>query len=153
MSNTVLFLRFFFYVDHFLKVFIEFVIILLLFYVFWPWGISNLSSPRGARIEPICPTLKGEVLDTGLPGKPQHCQYVRDLKVDAMSSPFNNMSPHLPEYMLRSSKGVLKAMMHGVHISENLILLSRECGLSIMHLKISPCDSTLQAIENQYFRQ
>ena len=37
--------------------------------------------------------------------------------------------------------------------SGNLILLSCECGLSIMHLKISPCDSTLQANENQYFRQ
>ena len=102
--------------DHFFKVFIEFVTILLLFYVFWPRGIWNRSSPTGARIEPICPALEREVLDTGLPGKPQHCQYIRDLKVDAISSPFNNMSPHLLDYMLKSSRGVLKAMMPGVHI-------------------------------------
>ena len=73
-------------------------------------------SPTGARIGPICPALEGEVLDTGLPGKSQHCQSVRDLKVDAMSSPFNTMSPHLLDYMLKSSRGVLKAMMAGVHI-------------------------------------
>ena len=36
---------FFFDVGHFFKVFIEFVTILLLFYVFWPLDIWDLSSP------------------------------------------------------------------------------------------------------------
>ena len=51
------------------KVFIEFVTILLLFYVlvFWPQGMWNLSSPPG--IKPAPPALEGEVLTTGPPGK------------------------------------------------------------------------------------
>ena len=55
------------------EVFIEFVTILLLFYVLVPWprGTRGLSSPP--RIEPApAPTaLEGEVLTTGLPGKSQ----------------------------------------------------------------------------------
>ena len=59
------FLRFFFNVDCFLKVFIEFVKILLLFYVlvFWPGGIWILAPRPG--IEPALCALKGEVLKIG----------------------------------------------------------------------------------------
>ena len=39
---------FFFNVDHF-KVFIELILPLLLFYVFWPPGMCNLSSPTRDR--------------------------------------------------------------------------------------------------------
>ena len=44
------------------KVFIEFVTILLLFYVlvFWPWGMWDQTPP---------PALEGEVLTIGQPGK------------------------------------------------------------------------------------
>ena len=50
------------------KVFIEFVTILLLFYVlvFWPQGMWDLPGPG---IEPTPPALEGEVLTTGPPGK------------------------------------------------------------------------------------
>ena len=50
-------------------VFIEFVIILLLFYVsaFWPQGLWYVSSPIWT--EPIPSALKGEVFTTGPPGK------------------------------------------------------------------------------------
>ena len=52
---------FFFDVDHFFKVFIEFVTKLLLFYVlvFWSRGMWDLSSLPG--IEPTTPALEGEV--------------------------------------------------------------------------------------------
>ena len=62
---------YFFFLKFFLmwtifKVFIEFVAILLLFYVlvFWPRGILG-SLTR----DPITPALKGDVLVTGLPRK------------------------------------------------------------------------------------
>ena len=60
------FLRFFLCVPYF-KVFIEFVTILLLFYVlvFWPRGMWD-SWPG---MEPMPPALEGEVLTTGLPEK------------------------------------------------------------------------------------
>ena len=50
-------------------VFIEFVIILLLFYVLalWPQGLWYVSSPIWT--EPIPSALKGEVFTTGPPGK------------------------------------------------------------------------------------
>ena len=51
------------------NVFIEFVTILLLFYVlvFWPRGMRDLSSPT--RVKTRTPALEGEVLTTGRPGK------------------------------------------------------------------------------------
>ena len=49
------------------KVFIQFVTILLLFYVlvFWPQGMWNHSSPSNLQ----APALEGKVLTTGPPGK------------------------------------------------------------------------------------
>ena len=54
-----------------LKLFIEFVIILLLFYalVLWSWGMWDLSPHRQPGIKPIPFTLEGKVLTTGRPGK------------------------------------------------------------------------------------
>ena len=51
------------------KVFIEFVTILLLFYVLvlWP-GACGILAPRPG-IKPAPPTLEGEVFTTGPPGK------------------------------------------------------------------------------------
>ena len=51
------------------KVFIEFVTVLLLFYVlvFWPQGMWLLGPRPG--IEPAPPALEGEVLTTGPPEK------------------------------------------------------------------------------------
>ena len=53
-----------------LKVFIEFVTILLLFYVFWFFGpeACGILAPRPG-IEPAPPALEGRVLTTGPPGK------------------------------------------------------------------------------------
>ena len=69
MKPTVhlVFLKDFFDVDHFFKVFIEFVTILLLFYVlvFQPGGMWD---PQPG-IEPTPPALEGKVLTTGPPGK------------------------------------------------------------------------------------
>ena len=61
------FLRFFFWYVPYFKVFIEFVTILLLFYVlvFWPGGMWD----PWPGMEPISPALEGEVLTTGLPEK------------------------------------------------------------------------------------
>ena len=51
------------------KVFIEFVTILLLFYIllFWPWGTWDLSSLT--RDQTRTSSLEGEVLTTGPPGR------------------------------------------------------------------------------------
>ena len=63
------FLKFFFYVDHF-YVFIEFVTILLLFYVLGFFGqeVYVILAPQPG-IEPALPALEGGVLTTGPPGK------------------------------------------------------------------------------------
>ena len=55
--------------DFFFKVFLEFVITLILFYVlvFWPRGLWNLNSQT--RVEPAPPALKGKILTPGPPGK------------------------------------------------------------------------------------
>ena len=60
--HEVLFFKGFFWCGPFFKVFIEFVIILLLFYVlsFWPWGMWDLSSLT--RSKPTLPALEGEIL-------------------------------------------------------------------------------------------
>ena len=52
------------------KVFIEFVTVLLLFYVlvFWLRGMWDLSSRT--RYRTLTPALEGEVLTTGLQGSP-----------------------------------------------------------------------------------
>ena len=53
------------------KVFLEFVTVLLLFYVVIFWGdvrCVGVLAPR-PRIEPATPALEGEVLTTGPPGK------------------------------------------------------------------------------------
>ena len=57
------------------KVFIEFVTILLLFYIlaFWPQSMWDLSSQPG--IEPTPPALEGGILTTGLPGKSQETHF------------------------------------------------------------------------------
>ena len=66
----------------FLKVFIEFVTILLLFYilVFWPQGMCDLSTNQESELE--TPDLEGKDLTTGSPGKSQdfvlihlYCKY------------------------------------------------------------------------------
>ena len=56
---------FFFSMCTIFKTFIEFVTILLLFYVFvfWPWGMWDLGSPAG--IKPAPTALEGQVLTTG----------------------------------------------------------------------------------------
>ena len=68
VSAPVLFLRLFWY-GPFFKVFIEFVTILLLFYVlaFGCEACGVLVSQAG--IEPTLPALEGKVLTTGPPGK------------------------------------------------------------------------------------
>ena len=63
------FFFFFFLTWTVFKIFIEFVTILLLFYVldFWRRGMWGLSFPT--RPAPTHPTLEGEVFTTGPPGK------------------------------------------------------------------------------------
>ena len=69
--NIFFFLEDFFDVDHFLKAFIEFVVVLILFNVtLWFFGCEAcgiLARPPG--IKPALPALEGEVLTTGSPGK------------------------------------------------------------------------------------
>ena len=71
--------------DHFLKVFIKFVSILLLFYVleFLPRGMQDPSSQT--RDPPAPPTLEGKVLTPGPLGK---CPII-SLKIHLQSSPFS----------------------------------------------------------------
>ena len=53
-----------------LKLFTEFVIILLLMFVFWFFGHEPLGIlAPWPGIEPAHPALESEVLTTGLPGK------------------------------------------------------------------------------------
>ena len=63
------------------KVLIEFVAILLLFYVliFWPQGMWDLSSPT--RDGTHTPCLEGEVLATGLPGRSPKCFHMTNLEL------------------------------------------------------------------------
>ena len=58
--------------NHFLKVFIEFITVLLLFYVLvvWPQGMWDLVPQAG--IKPVPPALEGAVLTPGSSGKFQH---------------------------------------------------------------------------------
>ena len=62
-----------------LKVFTEFVTILLLFYVLvsWPRGVWNLSFLTNLSIpismEPVPPALEGEVIKSGPLGGPHGC--------------------------------------------------------------------------------
>ena len=60
----------FFDVDHFLKVFIEFVIILLLFW-FFGYQACRISAPWPV-IGTTPSALEGEGLNTGVLGKAQH---------------------------------------------------------------------------------
>ena len=68
---------FFFYKVFFMwsifKVFIDFVIILLLLFMFWSAGreACGISVPQPA-IKPAPPVLEGDVLTTGPPGKSLH---------------------------------------------------------------------------------
>ena len=63
---------FFFLMWTILKIFIEFVTILLLFYLFGGFGHEayGIFAPCQG-IEPTSPTLESKVLTTGLPGKSQ----------------------------------------------------------------------------------
>ena len=65
-----IFLKDFFDVDHFLDVFIEFVTVLLLFYVLFFFGCEacGILVPQPG-IEPASSALEGGVLTTGAPGK------------------------------------------------------------------------------------
>ena len=68
------------------KVFIEFVTILLLFYVFWFFGreACGILAPRpGIEATPLA--LEGEVLTTGLPGK-SHVMYFELIFVTSVKS-------------------------------------------------------------------
>ena len=70
-QNFVFFLIYiYFWCEPFLKSFIEFVTILLLFYVlvFWLRVACGILAPWPG-IEPVPPALEGEVLTTGPPGK------------------------------------------------------------------------------------
>ena len=68
LNKFCLFVVFDFLMSAILNVFVEFVTILLLFFVLvlWPQGRFDLSSPSGFK--PILPALVCEVLATGPPG-------------------------------------------------------------------------------------
>ena len=69
MHHFIFFFKIFFYVDFF-KVFIEFVTILVLFYVLFFFGpeACGILAPQPS-IEPIPSALEGEVLTTRPPGQ------------------------------------------------------------------------------------
>ena len=58
--------------DHFLKVFIECVTIVLLLFMFWIFGreACNTLAPQSGT-KPTHPALEGEVLTTGVPRSPK----------------------------------------------------------------------------------
>ena len=72
LSTILFFFLRFFWCGPFLKFLIEFVTILLLFYVFWFFGheACGILAPQPG-IKPTPPALEGEVLTTGLPRKSQ----------------------------------------------------------------------------------
>ena len=68
-------LKIFSYVDQLLKVFIEFVSVLLLFYIFVFLTMMHVGSylpDQGSNLH--SQALEGEILTTGLPGK-SHCNF------------------------------------------------------------------------------
>ena len=80
MRNNFFFLGFFFWCGPVFKVFIEFVTILLLFYVleFWPrgmWDLNYLTSDQTCTPS----ALEGEVLTTGPPGKSWEITFLKSL--------------------------------------------------------------------------
>ena len=77
----------------FKKVFIEFVTLLLLFYVliFFCHEAYGMLAPR-LGIKPATPALEGEVLPTGPPGKSLIWEY----KADAAAKAFAGASSPLP---------------------------------------------------------
>ena len=94
LTLNFFFLRFFFTWTSFLKVFIEFVMILLLFYVlvFWPWGMWILAP--WPRIRPTPSLTEGKVLTIG-PRKSWHCMLIEGLECDGsvkMKVKFPNMT-------------------------------------------------------------
>ena len=89
--------------DHFLKVFFEFVTILLLFYVlvFGRKACGILAPQPG--IEPAPPALEGEVLTTGPPGKSLCSENLTSLKPKILDN--NTEKRHVskitdPQYQL-----------------------------------------------------
>ena len=70
IPKCVSFLKIFFFFDgeHFLRVFTEFVTMLLLFHVLvlWPQGMWDLSFPTG--VKPTPPALEGKIFTNGPPG-------------------------------------------------------------------------------------
>ena len=67
--TTFFFFILFFFLNF--KVFIEFVVVLLLLFTFWLFGheACGISAPQEG-IKPSPPALEGEISTTGPPGKP-----------------------------------------------------------------------------------
>ena len=82
-KSCVVFLKDIFDVDHFL-VFIEFVTVLLLFYVcffvFFFLG-QKVCEILVSGTEPAAPALQGEILTTGLPGKSQKLYFLQVVNI------------------------------------------------------------------------
>ena len=83
---VLLFLRFFFLYRPFFKVFMEFVTILLLFYVSWGHQACRILAPW-LGIEPTPPALEGKVLTTGPPGKSGPCTNFKPMNIVLTHSP------------------------------------------------------------------
>ena len=107
------------------KVFIEFVTILLLFYVFlvfWPWAMWDLSSPTKGRT--CTPALEGEVLTTGPPEK-SLCSLVLIWNSDYFKKPY--MTWTFVKLTVNSIFG--KEFVKLIKNTKNSLCLSSQCHL------------------------
>ena len=85
-STSFFFKDFFFLMWTIYKVFIEFVTILLLFFMFWFFGNEACGIlVRQSGIEPAPPALEGKVLTSGLPGKSLFYFYICFLETESCS--------------------------------------------------------------------
>ena len=78
--------KIFFLYRPFFKVFMEFVTILLLFYVSWGHQACRILAPW-LGIEPTPPALEGKVLTTGPPGKSGPCTNFKLMNIVLTHSP------------------------------------------------------------------
>ena len=105
----IIFLRFFFNVDHFLKCLLNLLQYCLssTLWLFWPWDMWHPSPQPGIKLAPSA--LEGKVPTAGLPGKSQESLFCTQLLCWALSSPYNSIRQiyytHLTDVETREREG------------------------------------------------
>ena len=138
LSSFLSFFKIFFFLMRVIfKVFIEFVTILLLFYVlgFWPWSMWDLASQPGIKHAPLA--LEGKVLTSGPPKKSQVYSLLLSFFLNSGALDFNT-SLYL-FYVRECSHGGHLPSSRKVLGDKQIILMSGTCFLgSRLKTSLSP---------------